>query len=227
MRFIPLVAISLFLNACFFQSSTSSVKRSKAEVALQLDKEKMLSPNKALNSGTQSINRYHSILRSMERVTFSHQPENQTLDIYLEQAGQTQLGIHNLETQFLVPLLPYSHRDEIDDFDKANLLLAEFARNGIQVSYQEDNTAYGFFNTPTELFNNEGEYLYSNQKIKPNPKVRPLRMSIVNNCLHPGLWELNATDAVGEMYHSWLKLPHDFYFDLIRNQNQITTSVKH
>lgn len=226
MKPFSLVVIALLFGSCFFQSSTSSSNTTKVELKLQLDQEKMLNPNKALNSGTQSINRYHSVLRSMDKAAFSHHPENQTIDIHLQQDGETQLGIYQLETQFLVPLLPYAHPTKIDDFDKANLLLAEFARNGIQMSYQENNTSYGFFNSTANIFNQEGEYRYVNQKIEPNSGVRPVRMSVVNNCLHPGLWELNATDAVGEMYHSWLKLPDDFYFNLIRNENNVATPVE-
>ena len=57
-------------------------------------------------------------------------------------------------------------------------------------------------------FNNEAEFIYTSQgEIQPNKQVRPKRMSVVNNCLDPCLWEINASDAVGEMYHAWLDMP--------------------
>jgi hypothetical protein len=41
-------------------------------------------------------------------------------------------------------------------------------------------------------------------------------MSLVNNCLFPGLWELSASDSVGEMWHAWMTLPAHGYFELVR-----------
>ena len=216
----------LILMVLGFGCADTKAEKHTVEVELSVDREKNLAPGRALNSGTQSINRYHSILRTPDKARFEHDPERGLLDITLLEKGQPKLNIQQLETQFLVPLLPYAHGGQIDAFDRANLLLAEFARNGIQISYQEQNEAYGFFHANQDFFNEEGEYRYVNQRIEPNPGVRPVRMSVVNNCLHPGLWELNATDAVGEMYHSWLQLPTDFYFELMRSQNEIGTSVE-
>ena len=50
----------------------------------------------------------------------------------------------------------------------------------------------------------------------PNAGARPKRMSLVNNCLFPGLWELSASDSVGEMWHAWMTLPPHGYFELVR-----------
>ena len=195
------------------------------EVPLRLDQEKILPSGKALNSSTQSINRYNSVLRKVKTSSFSFSPDKKSLTVHLNGFAENSLSFLDIQTDFLLPLLPYAHQTELDDFDKANLLLAEFARNGINLSLQEENSQYGYVKASPSLFNDDGEYFYKNNEIVPNSGVRPLRMSMVNNCLHPGLWEINASDAVGEMYHSWLQLPKDFYFDMIRANNNISTSV--
>jgi hypothetical protein len=46
-------------------------------------------------------------------------------------------------------------------------------------------------------------------------------MGLTNNCLTPGLWEINAVDSVGEMYHAWFNLPEHPYLSLVRQLNRI------
>ncbi|MEM7368561.1 MAG: hypothetical protein AAF587_08145 [Bacteroidota bacterium] len=217
--FIPFfVSLSLIVSC-----QTGSIE---AQVSFNLDQEKTLTSGKALNSSTQSVNRYHSILREVSEASFSFSPHKKKLNVHLSQGEQAGLDFLEIETDFLLPLLPYPHQAEIDAFDKANLLLAEFARNGINLSFQQSNSQYGFVKASPNMFNSDGEYLFVDNAIVPNPGVQPLRMSIVNNCLHPGLWEFNASDAVGEMFHAWCELPQAFYFDMIRHNNNISTSVE-
>src|SRR5262249_3763543 len=84
-------------------------------------------------------------------------------------------------------------------------------------------SAYGFATTH-DLFNDDEEYRFADGKVVPNPGARPKRMSLINNCLFPGLWEVNAVDSVGEMYHAWMTLPARGYFDLVRAVDGIDAS---
>ena len=198
------------------------------EIPVSLDQEMALDANTALNSSTQSLNRYHSILREKKVLSVDYKPSDKSINIKLGQAqNQSSIEFHNINTQFLVPLLPYPHKKQLDELDKANLLLAEYARNGISMSYQAQNEKFAYFNSPQEIFNETGEFIYTAQgEIAPNPEVKPKRMSVVNNCLNPCLWEINATDAVGEMYHSWFTLPKDLYFGMVKDRNNIKNSVE-
>ncbi len=200
-----------------------------SNIPVSIDQEMALDTNKALNSSTQSLNRYHSILREHNQLKVEYSKKAKVLNLGLEAPSKnTGVVFHNINTQFLVPLLPYKHNNILDDFDKANLLLAEYARNGISLSYQTDNKEFAFFNTSEEnIFNEDGEFIYSaSGTIEPNPKVKPKRMSVINNCLNPSLWEISATDAVGEMFHGWFTLPKDLYFDMVKHQNGIENSTE-
>jgi len=204
--------------ACESNESIFSV-----ELIPTLDQEEKISEDKVLSSSTQSINRYHSILRNLSKLNFDYFPQSKKIALTLGNS-KGQVFLHHIDSRFLVPYLPYVHSASIDDFDKANLLLAEFARSGVSLSFQEHNTRFGFFNSEDGLFNEKGEYEFVAGEIRPNPQVLPKRISLVNNCLHPGLWELNATDAVGEIYHSWFSLPQEDYFRMIKENNGIENS---
>ncbi|MAE64599.1 MAG: hypothetical protein CMJ18_10060 [Phycisphaeraceae bacterium] len=55
----------------------------------------------------------------------------------------------------------------------------------------------------------------------PNERFRPLRVSVINNCLAPGLWEISANDRSGEIYHGWFELPDDDYFGMTARVNRL------
>lgn len=190
-------------------------------ITLQLDQELLLDSTKALNSGTQSLNRYHSVLRNFNQVAVDYRSGKLALSMQTE-SGEKALQVYNIDGDFLVPLLPYNHAKMADEFDLANLVLAEYARNGVDLSYQPENKEFGYFNSPSQIFDEEGEYVFTPEgEVLPNPEVKPKRFSVVNNCLDPGLWELSASDAVGEMYHGWFQLPPALYYAMIRDQNNL------
>ena len=224
-----------YINKCLmglaiavgFGCKETALSSLKISSPLALDQEQQLSPQKALNSGTQSINRYKSMLRDFSNINLEYLPSSKTLELSLEKpSSQEKVDFHQIDLDYLVPLLPYTHASLLDDFDKANLLLAEFARNGINLSYQETNDHYGYFNATDSLFNHDGEYLFDGTQILPNPGVRPKRMSVVNNCLQAGLWEINASDAVGEMYHGWFSIPEEKYFELLQQHHELENSAQ-
>ncbi len=189
--------------------------------SVSLDQEIKVSENKVINSSTQSINRYASNLRNLGEVKFDHLKSQKKLNFALKNSTADQfLTINNIDIQFICPQLPYQGVKQ-DKFDIANLILAEYSRNGIGIPLQKSNDLYAQVDYSENLFNDKGEYIFENSKYAPNPGVFPKRLSVINNCLRPGLWEFSATDAVGEMYHSWFEVEKDFYYEIIASQTGI------
>ncbi|WNJ18770.1 hypothetical protein [Pontibacter sp. G13] len=195
-------------------------------VSISLDQERLIEPGKVLSSSTQSLNRYHSKLRDLETLSCAFDRETQKIQIGLsDPQTDARLVLHGLDARFLVPILPYHNEQSPDGFDLANLMLAEYARNGIGLSFQDLNDRFGYAGASDGLFDEQGEFIFGEDgQIAPNPAVKPKRVGITNNCLQPGLWELAAKDAVGEMYHGWFKLPQEFYLDIIKDVNGISIS---
>ena len=193
-------------------------------VALKLDEEETDKNGQVFNPSTQSLNRYASSLRELDRllaVELSEDGRHVSFEIGSKKKAE-RLFARNIDIRFLVPLLPYKTAAPLDDFDRANLMLGEYARNGINLSYQDSNSLFGYFNASGDLFEDNAEdYTYTNGLLKPNARAKPRRFSVTNNCLKPGLWEFAAKDTVGEMYHSWFKMPQNIYFSMIRNASGI------
>ncbi len=196
-------------------------------IALHLDEEQTTPGGQAVNPSTQSLNRYASNLRQLYRllnIELSEDGRQVSFVLGTEKSGE-RLSATAIEAKYLVPLLPYATSDGLDAFDRANLMLAEYARNGLDLSYQDDNELFGYFNASQGLFDNDSDdFIDHNGRLEPNPQTRPRRFSVTNNCLKPGLWEFAARDTVGEMYHSWFKMPQDVYFRMIRAANDIHLS---
>ena len=193
-------------------------------VALHLDQEEQTVDGKLMNPATQSINRYSSVLRDLNRlleVELSDGGKKVSFTLGTMQ-GEDRLFANAIESKFLVPLLPYPTGGKPDAFDQANLMLAEFARNGIALSYQDENSMFGYFNATEGLFEeNTEDYRYMNGQMSPNERTKPRRFSVTNNCLKPGLWEFAAKDTVGELYHSWFDMPREAYHQMIRGASDI------
>ncbi len=185
-------------------------------VKLALDQEERLA-DQPLSGSTQSVNRYRSVLSRFDAVDLAYDARTNRLRVRFDEHGRASdaLRYEDVDARFVVPLLPYAHGRTLTPFDKLNLMLAEYSRNGVELSLQDKNSEYGYAAT-NGLFNDDEEYRFENGKIVPNPGARPKRMALVNNCLFPGLWELSASDSVGEMYHAWMTLPAHGYFDLVR-----------
>lgn len=196
-------------------------------VALKLDKEETDKNGQVYNPSTQSLNRYASSLRELDRlldIELSEDGRHVSFEIGSKEKAE-RLFARNIDIRFLVPLLPYKPAAPLDDFDRANLMLGEYARNGINLSYQDSNSLFGYFNASGNLFEENAEdYTYANGLLKPNARAKPRRFSVTNNCLKPGLWEFAAKDTVGEMYHSWFKMPKDVYYTMIRKASGIEIS---
>lgn len=221
--------ITLVLSGC----TTIQGWFSSQDVAdIQLDQEFLYAENRPLNSSTQSINRYNSQLRNLNEAAVDFDPNKKQVTIKLKndellaEGKQDGVVLAGIESRFLTPLLPYPRDSEgLSEFDSYNLMLAEYSRNGVSLSHQKSNDYFGTFYGSEAFFDNtEPEYLYSEGKFQPNPFVVPKRIGITNNCLAPGLWEVNAFDSVGEMYHGWFNLPKAKYYEMIRTNNDLTVS---
>lgn len=130
------------------------------------------------------------------------------------------LRLENVPMNVLVPRLHYVVGEQPDEFDAFNLMMAEFSRNSVSlpVGKQGDEIAHfqsGFEESvPWTL---KGDYQF-----EANPLFRPLRVSIINNCLASGLWELNAVDRAGEIFHAWFDMPPNLYTNLVAEVNGVT-----
>lgn len=188
---------------------------------LKIDQEDM-KDGVVLNPSTQSINRYSSVARELTKVKTKVDEENMLLSLLIaDDKKERKVFVDKLDINYLVPLLPYPHEKTPDDFDLANLMLAEYARNGIALSYQKTNSKFGVFNASANTFSSNEEYLLNDGMVIPNKDVKPVRFSVTNNCLKPGLWELSAKDTVGEMYHGWFKFPKSSYYKMVKLANDI------
>lgn len=129
------------------------------------------------------------------------------------------LDVVQLPTEYLVPRLTYTAAKEPDAFDAFNLMMAEYSRNSVSVPVGVPGDATAHFET--NLAEEVPWRLVGDYQFEPNPRLRPIRVGVINNCLTPGLWELNAADRSGEIYHAWFDMPEALYNDLVAEANGV------
>lgn len=174
---------------------------------------------------TQSLLRTHSWLEDVSAIELKTDGKDiASIDLVAE--DDYYLNIRNLPVQYIVPRLHYTPNQEPDDFDALNLILAEYSRNSVSVPHgsEGDEMSHFLSNLPGKVpWELQGDF-----EFVPNRLYKPLRVSVINNCLNPGLWELNAVDRSGEIYHGWFDMPLDYYYDLVARTNKVETEfVKH
>jgi hypothetical protein len=184
------------------------------------NKEEIADNGYRFTSSTQSFLRGHHWLENISDASLSIN-EDRIADLNFETRtpSDNYIKIKNLPLEYLVPRLHYSVTETPDDFDLFNLMMAEYSRNGLSFPFGLDNDEITHFET--NLIADIPWKLEEDYKFKPNPKFKPIRFSVTNNCLAPGLWELNATDKTGEVYHSWFNFPKDEYFKIIAEVNNL------
>ncbi len=182
-------------------------------VPIRADLEERLPDGQPLSGSTQSVNRYRSVMSRFDTVDVHYNAKENLLGVRF--GKDDPLEYQRVDARMLTPLIPYAHARKLTPFDRLNLMLAEYSRSGVELSLQDKNSEYGYA-TARGLFNDDEEYRFADGKVVPNGGARPKRMGLVNNCLFPGLWELSASDSVGEMWHAWMTLPAHGYFELVR-----------
>ena len=162
---------------------------------------------------TQSFTRGHHFLDRMDRVEIHSDAEGLARLELRDPEGEHSFAIVNVPLDQLVPRLHYRAASPPDAFDAFNLRMAEYARNGLSVAVGERGDEAAHFET--DLPDGAPWSLAADYAFIPNPKVKPVRVSVINNCLSPGLWELSASDRTGELHHSWFEFPRDYYEQLL------------
>ncbi len=211
--FLMLAAALLTLTQC-----SSETIRGSARVQPSLEDRKP--DGSPYTPSTQSFLRERHWLESVSEVEIRTDGDDMATIEFKSPDADNYLRVHNLPLHQLVPRLHYHNAEPPDDFDALNLLLAEFSRNSLSVPVGKDGDAMAHFQT--SLPEDVPWILKANYRFEPNKFVRPNRVSVINNCLKPGLWELNASDRSGEIYHAWFTMPDDLYLELAAAANGIS-----
>lgn len=179
---------------------------------------------KLYTPSTQSLLREHSWMDGAKQVELSLNGDSGLeLKMSVERGdggAPKTLSLHNLPAEFMVPRLHYQPASPPDEFDSLNLMLAEFSRNGVSVPRGTEGDTMAHY--VTNLTDSVPWELRGDYDFLPNPDYCPLRFSVINNCLRPGLWELNASDRTGEIYHSWFDMPEQTYYGLVGDVNGVS-----
>ncbi len=209
LKLILLCPVALTLGGC--------TDRIEFRTEIRPNQEDVLEDGSLYSPATQSFLRTHHWLDTASRLEVAIDGDNQARLIFQEGDEGHEFSIRNLPMEQLVPRLHYQPADPPDDFDAFNLLMAEYARNGVTIPRGEEGDEITHFQSdfqesvPWIL---EGDYQFV-----PNKHFRPLRVGVMNNCLAPGLWELNAVDRSGEIYHAWFDFPVEHYYRLTAEVN--------
>lgn len=221
MRRRAIVTVAALVLAGVVLSSMASRQPWRHGVAaLSPNLEDRLPDGAPYNPSTQSFLRGHHWLDSVERIEIAVDRDGVARLDLRSGADGYRMGIRGLALDQIVPRLHYRPASPPDAFDAYNLMLAEFARNSLSVPVGKPGDRMAHFETDLEEavpWTLEGDY-----RFVPNPLVRPVRMSVINNCLAPGLWELSAADRTGEIYHAWFDMPGDLYYGLVAETNGVS-----
>lgn len=192
----------------------------KAEgIEVQANLEDLAADGSIYSPSTQSFLRHQHWLDDVTRLD---------LDVSADGIGELELRANdnermtfkNVEMEQLVPKLFYPLPGAPDAFDAFNLMMAEYSRNSVSLPTGDPGEGLTHFQTTLD-----GEVAWlvpeNPYEFRGDRRYRPLRMSVVNNCLGPGLFELNAVDGAGEIYHGWFSFPNDEYHQLVAHANGI------
>ncbi len=204
-----------------FLGTLLSCNSEKVQVSITPDLESITPEGYRYTPSTQSFLRGHHWLNNI--VTGFIEKNNDLLGNidfkFKESSHDKSFNVKNIPLNHIVPRLHYKINKEADEFDYFNLMMAEYSRNGISFPYGKDGDNISHFET--DLKAESPWILEDNYEFKPNPIFKPLRFSVINNCLAPTLWELSARDKTGEIYHSWFKFPEKDYYDIVAKVNSL------
>ena len=139
-----------------------------------------------LSSSTQSVNRYRSVLSRFDAVDCRLRCQERPAVVALRRQRRAAdlVRYDNIDARFVRRFCPIRTARAPSPFDKLNLMLAEYSRNGVELSLQDGNSEYGYAATHG-LFNDDEEYRFESGKVLPNPGARPKRMSPREQLLVP------------------------------------------
>lgn len=204
MTFILLILLSLVFS-CVSQEKYTIELNTTADIS---------SEKQIFSSSTQSFLRLKHNLQKNKELMLTL--EGDKASIYLKG-----YDIKNIDLSDLIPILPYKVKGKASNFDLINLRIMEYNRRGIAYARGPFDEG-GYF--LSEIEQNSPWFTANNYELRPNPNFTPLRISIINNCLFPGLWELSANDQSGELFHGWFNFPKQKYYELVAKKNNLTIS---
>lgn len=187
-------------------------------VPLQHQAENRTEQGELFTPATQTLNREHHWLKKSTHIDLNFDQEKLQL-AFLSPDSKNHMSIKNLPLGLVLPQLYYKTKG--DAFDAFNLRLLEYNRVGVGLAYGEGNEGPHF---ETNLSDSRPFLLADSFRFHPNPHYRPVRLYLVNNCLRPGLFELSASDAAGEIYHGWFNFPLQQYYRQVANRSQLEES---
>lgn len=167
---------------------------------------------------TQSILRGKHVLESVDGMDIQIDSNDEATVVLKSSKNGETVRYNSIPIDTLVPRLHYSPASPPDEFDAFNLMLAEYSRNSIDFPRGTKSDSMTHFESSFDEVSAPWT-LNSDYEFKANPRYMPSRMSLTNNCLGPGLWELNATDTAGEIFHAWFGFPGDRYMQLVAQVN--------
>ncbi len=217
------VVVAIVCAATVF--AVSKRETSIGIIPMKPSQENRTADDRLYTPSTQSLLRQHSWLEQVENIDLRLNAKDEiearftvdAKDTDFADAGLRKLAVHHLPSEYLVPRLHYTPASPPDQFDALNLMLGEYSRNGVSVPRGSEGDTMAHYTTnqtdsvPWKL---RGDYDFI-----PNPDYCPLRFSVINNCLRPGLWEISAVDRTGEIYHSWFDMPTNRYYQLVGDVN--------
>ncbi len=209
--FIILICAALFSTAC--------KKTQVVEIDVRPSLEDRTEEGNLYTSSTQSILRQAHWLEKVNKIDLAIEKDYVAKVKFKSDDQKHNVELINVPIDQLVPRLHYNLKNQPDEFDAFNLRMAEYARNGLMLPKGNKGDDIAHFESDfeeTAPWNLLGDY-----KFEANPSFKPLRIGIINNCLAPGLWELNAVDRAGEIYHSWFEFPKDLYYKITAEVNDL------
>ncbi len=212
-----------FLIATLVLCSCEEHKK-KLLVSIVSAKEEVVEGGYLYTPSTQSFLRGHHWFEKIKKSTISITSDKKAdISFDISNGGMDYFSVKKLPLNYLVPRLHYKLKGEPDKFDLFNLMMAEYSRNGLSFPYGIENDKITHFET--SLLPEIPWKLSDDYKFLPNPKFKPIRFSVVNNCLSSGLWEMNASDKTGEIYHAWFNFPKDEYYKITAEVNNLPEDV--
>ncbi len=209
---VAIIAVALLLTGC--------KDLHYRHIAVMPTQEDVLPDGSLYTPSTQTVLRGHHWLEGIEALDMTITPDFTGVIKVRARDSRHVLRLRSIPWDWLTPRLHYQSKSPPDEFDAFNLMMAEYSRNGL--AFPTGNRKDRLPHFETDLLDAAPWTLKGEYDFIPNPTYKPLRIGLINNCLAPGLWELNALDRAGEIYHAWFSFPDEAYFKLTAEVNRLS-----